>query len=154
MLISPAGIPKTTEDIITTPPKTRPAEEGNLKRRKRRGTGKTINSTPIPMKVQASIPLISFNLFSLCAINGAATSNEKIKIKSGTLFRTGDGKRDGRNIVIRTRITINPVESTMPHAAENIVFLENICSIFLNMDIHLVKWDLYALFLEPDEHLS
>jgi hypothetical protein len=154
MLISPAGIPKITEDIITTPPKIRPAEDGNLKIRKRRGTGKIINSAPIPMKVHASIPLISLSLFSLSAIRGAATSNEKIKTKSGTLFRTGGGKRDGRNIVIRTRMTINPVESTIPHAAENIDFLENICSIFLNMDIHLVKGYLYALFLEPDEHLS
>jgi hypothetical protein len=42
----------------------------------------------------------------------------------------------------------------MPHAIEKIDFLENISSIFLNMDIHLVKWDLYALFLEPDENLS
>jgi hypothetical protein len=49
---------------------------------------------------------------------------------------------------------INPVESTIPHAAENIVFLGNIRSIFLNMDIHLVKGNLYALLLEPDEHLS
>ncbi len=154
MLISPAGIPKTTEDIITIPPKIRPVEEGNLKIRKRRGTGKTINSAPIPMNVQANIPLISFSRFSLRAIRGAATSNEKIKIKSGALFRINGGKRDGRNIVIRTRMTINPAESTMPHAAENIVFLENICSIFLNMDIHLVKRDFYFLFLEPDEHLS
>ncbi len=154
MLISPAGIPKTTEDIITIPPKIRPAEDGNLKIRKRRGTGKTINSAPIPMKVQANIPLISLSRFSLRAIRGAATSNEKIKIKSGALFRIDGGKRDGRNIVIRTRITINPVESTMPHAVENIVFLENISSVFLNMDIHLVKRDLYFFFLEPDEHLS
>lgn len=154
MLISPAGIPKTTEDIIITPPKIRPEVDGNLKIIKRRGTGKTINSAPIPMKVQASIPLISLSLFSLRAIRGAATSNEKIKTKSGALFRTDGGKRDGRNIVIRTRITINPVESTMPHAAENIVFLENIYSIFLNMDIHLVKGNLYAFFLESDEHLS
>ncbi len=154
MLISPAGIPKTTEDIITIPPKIRPAEDGNLKIRKRRGTGKTINSAPIPMKVQANIPLISLSRFSLRAIRGAATSNEKIKIKRGALFWTGGGKRDGRNIVIRTRITINPVESTMPHAVENIVFLENISSVFLNMDIHLVKRDLYFFFLEPDEHLS
>ncbi|VVB89846.1 Uncharacterised protein [uncultured archaeon] len=154
MLISPAGKPKTTEDTITTPPKTRPAEDGNLKIRKRRGTGKTINSIPIPMNVHASIPLISFSRFSLSAIRGAATSNEEIKIKSGTMFRTGGEKRDGRNIVIRTRMTINPVESTMPHAAENIDFLENIYSIFLNMDIHLVKGDLYALFPEPYEHLS
>ncbi|SNQ61431.1 hypothetical protein [Candidatus Methanoperedens nitratireducens] len=61
MLISPAGIPKTTEDIITTPPRIRPAEDGNLKIRKRRGTGKTINSIPIPMNVQANIPLISLS---------------------------------------------------------------------------------------------
>ncbi len=154
MLISPTGIPKITEDIITTPPKIRPAEDGNLKIRKRRGTGKTINSAPIPMKVHASIPLISLSLSSLSAIRGAATSNEKIKIKRGILFQIDGGKRDGRNIVIRTRIMINPVERTMLHATENIVFLENICSIFLNMNIHLVKGDLYTLFLEPDEHLS
>ena len=62
-------------------------------------------------------------------------------------------KREGRNIVIRTRKITSPMARTNPHAVEMIDFLVIICLIILYMDIHLVKRYLDTFFLKSSVHI-
>jgi hypothetical protein len=86
MLINPAGIPKTTEYVKIIPPMKIASTDGNFKTRNRRGTGKVINSAPIPTNVQPSILVMSPSMFNLRETMGTNTSSEKMKIRYGMFF--------------------------------------------------------------------
>ncbi len=146
ILIKPANIP-ITNDNTNSDAITRIPCDLTMKRRE---NGKTRNSAPVAMSVQPNIFFIPESRFSLRAVTGAITSNERMKIKYGKFCRE---ESEDKGDVIRTRITVNPHASTTPLPIDSTDFRVMFISIFLYMHIHLVKGYLDTFLLKPGEHL-